>query len=228
MARGYTHRTTRAGSVITKAYQGPDAGRCCSREAATLTALAGSLPVPPVLATGPGTLQTGLMPGVHGQDLIEAGLAGPVLAACGIMLRRIHELPVPAFLLDGTGTRATFLVHGDFGPNNLLLDDRAQAVTAVLDWEWAHAGDPVEDLAWCEFIVRLHHPAEVAALDGFYAGYGSRPPWPHVREAIVSRCESMLAWCRSWEPDGPRTEAWTDRLAVVRSWTRLPSGRMAG
>jgi len=220
MAHGYSHRTTRAGSVITKAYQGPDASGCCARERATLTALAGLLPVPRVLSTGAVTLQTGLMPGVHGQDLIEAGLAGPVLAACGRVLRRIHQLPVPASLLDGAGNRATFLVHGDFGPNNVLLDDRAQAVTAVLDWEWAHAGDPVEDVAWCEFIVRLHHPAEVAALDGFYTGYGSRPPWPRVHEAMVSRCESMLALCRSWDAGGPRTEAWTDRLAVVRSWPR--------
>lgn len=38
------------------------------------------------------------------------------------------------------------LVHGDFKPGNLLLLD--DEVTAVLDWETAHLGDPHEDLGW--------------------------------------------------------------------------------
>lgn len=38
------------------------------------------------------------------------------------------------------------LVHGDFKTNNLLFDEgRTQA---VIDWELAHIGDPLEDLAW--------------------------------------------------------------------------------
>lgn len=35
-------------------------------------------------------------------------------------------------------------VHGDAGPYNLLVD--GDRLTAVLDWEFAHAGDPAEDL----------------------------------------------------------------------------------
>jgi hypothetical protein len=73
MAHGYTHRTTRTGDVVTKIYQGPDAKACCAREAAALTAVAGLLPVPRVIALGPAQLQTALVPGVHGQDLIEPG-----------------------------------------------------------------------------------------------------------------------------------------------------------
>lgn len=38
------------------------------------------------------------------------------------------------------------LVHGDAGPGNFLFSDGR--VTALLDWELAHFGDPVEDLAW--------------------------------------------------------------------------------
>ncbi|MFN3217801.1 MAG: phosphotransferase family protein [Acidimicrobiales bacterium] len=41
---------------------------------------------------------------------------------------------------------ATVLVHGDFKPGNVLLD--GDRVTAVLDWETAHLGDPHEDLGW--------------------------------------------------------------------------------
>jgi aminoglycoside phosphotransferase (APT) family kinase protein len=38
------------------------------------------------------------------------------------------------------------LVHGDFKTNNLIFDDDGDVT--VLDWELAHLGDPVEDLAW--------------------------------------------------------------------------------
>lgn len=38
------------------------------------------------------------------------------------------------------------VVHGDFRVGNLLVDDHGLA--AVLDWELAHLGDPVEDLGW--------------------------------------------------------------------------------
>jgi aminoglycoside phosphotransferase (APT) family kinase protein len=37
-------------------------------------------------------------------------------------------------------------VHGDAGPGNFLFDDGH--MTALLDWELAHTGDPMEDLAW--------------------------------------------------------------------------------
>jgi len=80
MPHGYTHRTTRTGDVVTKSYRGPAAQACCAREAAALTALAGLLPVPAVIAVGPVTLQTALAQGTHGRDLIDAGLAEPVLA----------------------------------------------------------------------------------------------------------------------------------------------------
>jgi Ser/Thr protein kinase RdoA (MazF antagonist) len=218
MAHGYTHRVTRLGGVVTKNYRGPEAAARCAREVAALTAMAGLLPVPPVLAAGDTWLRTGLMPGAHGQDLIAAGLAGPVLAACGTMLRRIHRLAVPAALAGTASQAATFLVHGDFGPNNVLLDDRGQAVTAVLDWEWAHAGDPIDDVAWTEFIVRMHHPAQTPALDGFYAAYGSRPAWPAVRAAILRRCQWLLELCQRAEPGGPGVLAWTERIEIVRSW----------
>lgn len=36
--------------------------------------------------------------------------------------------------------------HGDFRIGNLMVDERG--IVAVLDWEFAHASDPAEDLAW--------------------------------------------------------------------------------
>ena len=39
------------------------------------------------------------------------------------------------------------VVHGDYRVGNFLYTD-AGAITGVLDWEMAHLGDPLEDLAW--------------------------------------------------------------------------------
>lgn len=39
------------------------------------------------------------------------------------------------------------LVHGDFRNGNLVVGP--DGLRAVLDWELAHLGDPVEDLGWC-------------------------------------------------------------------------------
>jgi hypothetical protein len=40
----------------------------------------------------------------------------------------------------------TSLVQGDTGPGNFLFHEGR--VSAVLDWEFAHFGDPLEDLGW--------------------------------------------------------------------------------
>lgn len=59
----------------------------------------------------------------------------PLLSlACNWLAANVPELDRPV------------LVHGDFKANNLLCD--REEVTAVIDWEMAHIGDPVEDLAW--------------------------------------------------------------------------------
>jgi aminoglycoside phosphotransferase (APT) family kinase protein len=58
-----------------------------------------------------------------------------------------------------TGT----VLHGDFRLGNLLIDERG--LVAALDWELAHLGDPLEDLAW--FSIRawtFGGPGEVAGL----------------------------------------------------------------
>jgi aminoglycoside phosphotransferase (APT) family kinase protein len=38
------------------------------------------------------------------------------------------------------------LCHGDYGEGNFLVQD--EHVSALLDWEFAHLGDPHDDLAW--------------------------------------------------------------------------------
>jgi aminoglycoside phosphotransferase (APT) family kinase protein len=38
------------------------------------------------------------------------------------------------------------IVHGDYRTGNFLIDK--SGITGVLDWEMAHAGDPIEDIGW--------------------------------------------------------------------------------
>jgi aminoglycoside phosphotransferase (APT) family kinase protein len=44
------------------------------------------------------------------------------------------------------GSREPVFLHGDWRIGNLAVD--ANGIVAVLDWEFAHVGDPVEDVAW--------------------------------------------------------------------------------
>jgi aminoglycoside phosphotransferase (APT) family kinase protein len=174
---------------VQKTYEGPDAELRLDREYKLLTWLQGRLPVPRVRAADVGTLTLGFVLGAHGQELLDAGHAAAVLGACGELLRPIHETPA-SVLAVGAHEARKVLVHGDFGPNNVLLDPVTFQVTAVVDWEFAHLGDPVEDLAWCEWIVRMHHPRHRRALDHFFHAYSghvlhwqsARPPcWPDAR-----------------------------------------------
>jgi aminoglycoside phosphotransferase len=218
MPHSYTNLTTRDDSVVTKSYQGPDARVRCAREAAVLSAVAGHLPVAPVLGSSDTSLSLRFMPGVPGQELIEAALAEPVLRACGQMLRRVHAIDPEQAHVGDNRERSAVLVHGDYGPQNILLDAATREVTAVLDWEWAHAGDPVEDLAWCEWIIRMHHGAHVGALGSFFGAYGQRPAWAARQQAMVAQCRNLLALSQRREPSGTSVHLWAQRLRATESW----------
>ncbi|MEV3936418.1 phosphotransferase [Glycomyces sp. NPDC049804] len=211
LPHGYTNQTTADQATVVKRYQGPDAAARLARERELLADLAGVLPVPPLLGAGDESLILGFVAGEPGQELMDAGDPEAVLRACGEVLRRIHARPS----VLGAGT----LVHGDFGPNNLLLDPETYAVAAVVDWEFAHLGDPIEDLAWCEWIVRMHHPDRVGALGAFFEGYGAFVPrWPERRAAMVDRCLGLREFCRRWDPDGPAVAEWQRRAEVTAGW----------
>jgi aminoglycoside phosphotransferase (APT) family kinase protein len=62
----------------------------------------------------------------------------PIVRAAMRRLRR--NPPKPAQRIS--------VVHGDFRSGNFLHDGTGH-ILAVLDWEMAHLGDPLEDLAWC-------------------------------------------------------------------------------
>jgi len=52
-----------------------------------------------------------------------------------------------------TSAERLVVCHGDVGPGNFMHD--GERVTALLDWEFVHVGDPMDDLAWLAF--RGHH-----------------------------------------------------------------------
>jgi aminoglycoside phosphotransferase (APT) family kinase protein len=59
----------------------------------------------------------------------------PVFRDALTWMRRTQPRPLPLTV-----------VHGDFNPSNFLYKDGR--VTALIDWEVAHIGDPREDLGW--------------------------------------------------------------------------------
>lgn len=66
----------------------------------------------------------------------ETGSSDPLIE---FAMEWLHDnLPDP--------NEAPVLVHGDAGPGNFLFDDGH--LTALIDWELAHPGDPMEDIAW--------------------------------------------------------------------------------
>ncbi len=90
------------------------------------------------------------------------------------------------------------LVHGDFRNGNLIIG--TEGINAVLDWELAHLGDPMEDLAWlCVASWRfgqLDLPVGGFGLrDDLYAAYeahGGRPV--HRQHAKFWEVLGTLKW----------------------------------
>jgi aminoglycoside phosphotransferase (APT) family kinase protein len=61
------------------------------------------------------------------------------------------------------------LVHGDFQSANLLVSDDA---LVLVDWEFAHVGDPREDLGWFMAVAMAAPPDPISHdLDAFCARY---------------------------------------------------------
>jgi aminoglycoside phosphotransferase (APT) family kinase protein len=85
-----------------------------------------------------------------------------------------------------TASRRT-VVHGDFRMGNVIVGD--DGLRAVLDWELAHVGDPMEDLGWlCVKAWRFGSPLQVAGvgtldelLDAYADAAGERPDPDVVR-----------------------------------------------
>ncbi len=118
------------------------------------------------------------------------------------------------------------LVHGDYRTGNYLADETG--VTAILDWEGAHLGDPIEDLGWlCVKSWRF------GAIDRPAGGFGSREQlWQAYERAGGGAVDPARAhW---WEVFGTvrwgvicLTQAWRHLSGSVKSMELASIGRRA-
>ena len=218
LPHGYTNFTRVANGCVEKTYDGPRRWANAGRELACLSALGGRLPVAVVAHRDLSIprLTLSLLPGRHGQDLLADGHALRVLGLVGetlAALQRIRPDTVPGLVGEGS-----VIVHGDFGPQNMLFDLDADRVTGVVDWESAHIGSPIEDIAWSEWVVRTHHRDAIDALDELFASASQRPSWSERHAAMVHQCREVLAYCESAGMDSSAAE-WRERSRRTEAWT---------
>jgi Phosphotransferase enzyme family len=216
LRHGYTNLTRRLpGGRVEKRYEGLDRAERADREYACLVSLADRVPVPELVERDPEVplLIVRDASGAHGQDMIDGDRAAQVLRLLGsllVSLQQVSPLAVPG--LVGTGP---VLVHGDFGPQNVLIED--DRINALVDWEFAHIGQPVEDLAWAEWIVRMHHPNALDAipelLDASQLGIG----WSARHRAMVARCEELMRISEAAR-SAESLHLWLDRLRATERW----------
>ena len=120
-----------------------------------------------------------VLAGIHGLELSTLPELRRMTAAKEIAeLERDYrsfDWPRPVFELalrwlrdrDPGPSAEITLVHGDFRHGNLIIG--LDGLRAVLDWELAHFGDPMEDLGWvCVNSWRFGH------IDKPVGGFGSR------------------------------------------------------
>lgn len=89
------------------------------------------------------------------------------------------------------------LVHGDFRNGNLLVDENG--LVAVLDWELAHLGDPVQDLGYiCANVWRFGSPKPVGGFGDYadlLAGYKSVTGFaPAMADIHYWQVHAALSW----------------------------------
>lgn len=121
----------------------------------------------PALAGARATLpaqMAGQLARIHAVDPVAAGLeflpapargASPAIAAVERLDRQLRDIgePHPALELAIRWLRRyapqrgrVVVVHGDFRIGNMLVGP--EGLRAVLDWEFTHLGDPLEDIGW--------------------------------------------------------------------------------
>jgi aminoglycoside phosphotransferase len=125
---------------------------------------------------------------------------------------------------DGPAT----LVHGDTGVGNFMMDDGK--VTALLDWELTHYGDPMEDLAqiWVRMLFQpFAPPAEIFRL---YEEASGRPV--DVERVKYLRLYFQLSFTTNSQallsdPDAPEPAALGTTLLFATTHMRVIVEQMA-
>jgi aminoglycoside phosphotransferase (APT) family kinase protein len=134
----------------------------------------------------------------HWEAMLDAagGMVDPIARAAIRWLRRNPpcEAIKPA------------IVHGDYRSGNFLFTEQGR-ISAILDWEMCHIGDPLEDIAW--------------AIDGM---------WPMTRHLSLN--DGLLCWeeASSMTVDGDSLDWWRLFAAVkaLGIWATAGASIVAG
>ncbi|GAB2612413.1 phosphotransferase family protein [Pseudactinotalea suaedae] len=162
------------------------------------------LPVPRLVEVRPGTILMTLMPGERLDGMsADARLDG--LRASTALLRRLHEVPPPPGLPPAPDdaliirryreaggpplplvvpppTHAPVFCHGDWTAGNLLATDGT--ITAVIDWEAAHLGDPLREVSRAAWGATRDDPRALRAVaDAYGADLALVHAWSAIHAA---------------------------------------------
>lgn len=176
---------------------------------------------------------------LHRADWQGSGLAFPSVPTCEsaageqvavweaqFLKHRMEPHPI---IMDAFGWLKSHLpvasriavVHGDFRFGNFLYQD--DRITALLDWEMAHLGDPVEDIAWAYralWTPEAHLPLpDFVALYEKCSGIAVHPDtllfwrlFGEIKHAVIS-----LTAARSFRDGKTRNLKLADRMTLVPS-----------
>ncbi|ADZ90133.1 phosphotransferase family protein [Marinomonas mediterranea] len=123
---------------------------------------------------------------------------GPSPITAGAIRRLKRQLPPPP--------ERIVVCHGDFRHGNCMYQSDGQ-ITAVIDWEMVHLGDPLEDLAWA-----LSPDWQPSAGEGKVAG--------HITEE-----EAIAAWeSTSGIKVDPKALDWWRLFSWVKSTSLFSAG----
>lgn len=143
---------------------------------------------------------------------------------------RLEPHPVLAWLFRWLRNHAPeptrlALVHGDLRPGNFLY--RGGEVTALLDWEMAHIGDPAEDIGW--IFRALWSPERFVPIDQFLEVYSAQADFEIPRRTIayyrifneVKFATISIAAAHSFASGGTSNLRHIDRAAKIPECLRL-------
>jgi aminoglycoside phosphotransferase (APT) family kinase protein len=200
---------------VIKRYHGPGALHRWQTEISALTGLKGFLPVPAILECKQDLeVRMAHISGKRAAEMLAEGILPGVLSSAGKLLAKIQQFPVQE--LHGTLTgNGRVLSHGDFSLFNILLEPNTKQITAMLDWEWSHLGDPVEDAAWMEWTVRLSYGKYAKELPAFYEAYGEIPDWQSRKEVMIMQCQRYLEFARMLG-ERKNIQQWQNRLQITK------------
>ncbi|MGI9384655.1 MAG: phosphotransferase family protein [Methyloligellaceae bacterium] len=145
-----------------------------------------------------------IRPGQHGLDFLAPPETSPAHQQIADLRSLLDTTPEPRPALEyvlswlernAPADQRIVLCHGDFRTGNYLVD--RGLLTGILDWEFAHWGDPHFDIGWfCARCWRFgaddRAAGGIAEREAFYRGYNETMSYP-LEPAIVPYWEIMAA-----------------------------------